>query len=223
MGQPKLLLPFRDGTVLDAVLGAWTASRVDVVVAVVRADDCELQNACRRWPLEVVCPDEDPADMKASVLVGLRWIEVNCEPSAADACFVSPADLPRIESSVIDRLIDTWLDAERSCDANGKAATDRKAGVDIDANMSVGCDFGSLVMPQFGDRVGHPALFPWPATRMIDELTKDEGIDRIVKRQPKRMVAFPAGKRFSDIDTPEDYRNTIDRDVADCDALPTDE
>ena len=47
MGEPKLLLPWRDGTLIEHVLAQWLASRVACVTVVVHPDDQELAAVCR--------------------------------------------------------------------------------------------------------------------------------------------------------------------------------
>ena len=54
MGQPKLLLPWKDGMIIDATLQAWAARRVEQVVVTVRADNRQLQKRCLKHPVEVV-------------------------------------------------------------------------------------------------------------------------------------------------------------------------
>jgi molybdenum cofactor cytidylyltransferase len=179
MGQPKLLLPWSHGKLIDQVLEAWTSSRVSHVVVVVRRDDPELCRACERWPVVVVRPEDPPGDMKASVQIGLRYLESQFQPTANDRCFIAPADLPTLTSKIIDRLIDTES------------------------------DFSSIVVPQFGDRQGHPALVPWEITGEIFQLAEDEGVDRVVQRHKKTAVPFAPEDAINDVDTPEEYQRAL--------------
>ncbi len=122
MGQPKLLLPWpnegsyssspqSDGNgisnsrVIDQVLHAWTCSRIDEVVVIVRNDDHELRNACLRWKVTIVQPEIAPRDMKESVQYGLRYLQ-KYRPNPIDRFFVAPADTPTISSAIINRLAD---------------------------------------------------------------------------------------------------------------------
>lgn len=105
MGQPKLLLPFRDGLLIDRVLRAWTSSPVDETVVVVRSSDTDLKQACEAWPVHVVSARHDPPDMKASVLIGRQFIAETLAPEPIDHCFVAPADLPGLTPDLIGRLV----------------------------------------------------------------------------------------------------------------------
>ena len=78
---PKLLLPISGGTMIEATLAAWRASRVDKVVVVVRTDDQELAIVCRAQGADVVLPPVAPPEMKDSVQYGLRHIEANFAPT----------------------------------------------------------------------------------------------------------------------------------------------
>lgn len=176
MGKPKLLMPWRDQTIMDHVLGAWTESRVDHVIVVMRKDDHPLRQVCSRWPVEVVRPERHPADMKASIQVALRHIDCAYDPSASDLWMVAPADLPRLSAELINAVAD--------------AARDRDG----------------IVIPQFGGHQGHPVAFPWGLASEVFSLAANEGLDRLIARHAAFHLALPAEDRVEDVDTPEDYR-----------------
>jgi molybdenum cofactor cytidylyltransferase len=179
MGQPKLLLPWRNGKLIDQVLKAWTSSRVDHVVVVVRRDDPELSRACERWSVSIVQPEDPPGDMKASIGIGLRHLESQFQPTANDRCFIAPADLPTLTSKTINRLIDTESDSS------------------------------TIVVPRFGDRQGHPVLLPWEITSEIFQLADDEGVDRVIQRHQKTAVPFATEEAINDVDTPDEYQRAL--------------
>lgn len=185
MGRPKLLLPFEDERLIDRVLRAWTDSRVSQVVVIVRTHDTELRSACEKWAgngiVIVVAPKTDPVDMTQSLQIGLRHLEDRFQPRSDDACFFAPADLPGISTQVIDRLCDNKLDSSR------------------------------IVVPQFGDRAGHPVLFPWDLTKQIFETGLAEGVKSIVDRSEKHPVLFAESERPTDVNTPEEYDRAAGR------------
>ena len=186
MGKPKLLLPWPtevdpNGTLIDAVLSAWTKSDVRHTVVVIRADDDLLEAACRAWPVTIVRPPLPPSDMKASIQFGLRYIASTWSPSKADRCFVAPADLPGLSTPLIDQLLQTEFDT------------------------------GKIVLPRFGNKAGHPVLIPWSIAQEIFKLEEGEGVDRIVARHEKHEVFFSAASVFHDIDTPEQYRIALEQ------------
>ncbi len=204
MGQAKLLLPWPtqdrpNGSLMDHVLSAWTTSRVDKVVVVIRSDDRQLDHVCRQWPVSILQPESAPVDMKASVRLGLEHLGLehlglkhlglehlglkhladHASPGPTSRCFVAPADLPSLNPQIIDRLALSPFEA------------------------------GKIVVPTFGNRQGHPALLPWSIIPEVFELSDDEGIDQIVKRHPKTAVPFPPESYIDDIDTPLEYQQAL--------------
>lgn len=185
MGRAKLLLPWGDQTVIDQVLQAWTASRVDHVVVVCRRDDGALAEACRRWPVVVVQPEPDPPDMKASIQLGLRRLQASLAPTQRDYCFVAPADLPTLSAPLVDALI-----------AAAEARADQPP---------------ETIVPRFGDRPGHPALLPWPVTDEIFNLPENAGVDQIVNGRQRIEVPLPPQQWVTDINTPQQYQQLLGR------------
>jgi molybdenum cofactor cytidylyltransferase len=176
-GRNKLLLPWRTGSVIESVLYAWRASRVTRVVAVVRARDRALAEACAAAGAEVVVAEPDPSEMKVSVRMGLAHVERSCEPSDGDVWLLAPADLPRLSARVVDRLLD----------AHNAAAP-------------------AIVAPTYRGRRGHPVLFPWPLAGEVDELGPDEGVNALLARCTLRLIACDDPAVLDDLDTPDDYR-----------------
>lgn len=186
MGQPKLLLPWAGHTVIDQILAVWTSSAVERVVIIVRRDDIDLRRACEKWPVTVVSPQQDPKDMKASLQVGVQWLEETVGPVGRDACFLSPADIPGISHNLIEALLECYRRLHASADEDVAPC--------------------QVVVPRFGERPGHPSLFRWHATKQITTLAEDEGLNRLVERLQKHFVDFSADERLPDIDTPAEYR-----------------
>ena len=180
MGQPKLLLPWRGRRLIDSVLEAWTTSDVSATVIIVREDDAELQEACQLWAVDVALPARAPRDMKASLQYGLRHIEQRFSPTASDSWVTAPADLPNLDSVLVNRVVD--------------AARQKQ----------------SIIAPKFGDRSGHPVLFPWHFADRVFRLGPEEGINTILASEDVHYIQLPAADRPTDIDTPEEYRQLRD-------------
>jgi molybdenum cofactor cytidylyltransferase len=179
MQRPKLLLHWREKALIEHVLDAWTASQVRATAVVVRPDDDELAAVVERHGAIVVRPPLPPPDMRASVSFGLGEIRRLFSPLAQDAWLVAPADLPRLSTPVIDRLI-----AEH-----------------------IGHPDAAL-RPVVGSRRGHPVLFPWHWTPRVRDLNADEGLNTLLQDGLTRDVDCgdllrPAD--LNDIDTPGDF------------------
>ena len=177
MGQAKLLLPWGEGRIIDAVLNAWCDSKVSVTVAVLRESDRELDQACRRRGVEVALTESTTADMKASVRLGLGFVAEYLSPAADDVWLVAPADMPQLSSRVIDQVLAAYV-----ADAPGP------------------------VVPVYGGRRGHPALFPWSFSKHIDSLGEDEGINVLLRGGDLVEVACDTPDAVPpDVDTPREY------------------
>ncbi len=90
---------------IEHVLRAWVTSRVQHVLIVLRRDDQRLREACREWPVSLVCPEHDPLDMKASLQAGMDYLRQHFEPADTDGVCIAPADLPSLSSELIDQLL----------------------------------------------------------------------------------------------------------------------
>jgi molybdenum cofactor cytidylyltransferase len=177
MGRPKLLLPWRNATVIEHVLAAWLASDVERVVVVVHPDDASLAEICRRAGAEVVIPPAAPPEMKDSVLHALDFLRVAAAPSASDVWLLAPADMPTLPTAAIDLVI---------------AAHDP--------------DDARILVPRHAGRRGHPVLFPWPLCDEVARLGPSEGLNQLRRRFPVRELDFIEPAVLADLDTPDDYR-----------------
>ena len=136
MAEPKLLMPWAGGTVIESVLAAWRASGVSHTVVIVHPDDRQLADLCRTSAVDVVLLDAPTADMKASVVAGLKFVAQRYEPSHTDAWLLCPADMPTIGAATIDRVLGAYRP-----------------------------DDPAIVVPTFQGVRGHPLLLPWPHPR----------------------------------------------------------
>lgn len=180
MGQPKLLLPWGEGRVIDAVLAAWRGSQVSKTIVVVRDDDEQLIAACQQSGVHVVRAGTATPDMKATVRLGLEFVEKTFSPAAEDVWLLAPADIPRLSSRVIDQVLSAY-----------RPESPRP------------------VVPVHDGRRGHPALFPWPFVQRLKELADDEGIDSLLRAIEIVEVTCEDGTEIQDIDTPDDYRKML--------------
>lgn len=176
MGAAKLLLPWGQTTVIDAVVERWRASRVDRVIVTVRPDAGRLAEACQRAGADVVLVDPPPADMRASLEVGLTYLAERYSPTPADVWLVAPADVPTLASTVIDQL----LSAHRPETPRVLRAMHRGAG-------------------------GHPVLLPWAAAARLRGLAANQGLNQLVRESAPIELECGAEALCTDLDTPADY------------------
>jgi molybdenum cofactor cytidylyltransferase len=180
MGRPKLLLPWADKPVIEHVLDAWNASRVDHVVMVVPAagdDGQRLAEIGLLAGVDVVVPSVAPEQMKDSVLAALQHITEQISPQPTDAWLLAPADMPRLSAAVIDQLLDTY-DPSRP----------------------------ATLVPTCDGRRGHPVLLPFDRAREVAALSADRGVDAIISKGIAVEVPVADAAIAEDLDTPEDFR-----------------
>lgn len=180
MGTHKLLLSWQQEPIIAHVLRAWVGSRVTRAVVVVRPDDAELIDQCRRFNVDLVFNQRAGADMKTSVQAGLEWLAATYEPSASDAWILAPADVVRLNSATIDRIL---------------AAHDPLAP--------------SIVVPVAGGKRGHPVLLPWSCAAEVHGLGAAEGVNAILSRHDVRELDCHDPAVLDDLDTREDYERLV--------------
>lgn len=177
MGRPKLLLPLGEGTLLEHLVSAWTASRVERTIVVIHPNDIRLAELARNRGADVVVPDSPPNEMKFSVRLGLEWIEANCHPAQTDAWLLAPADMPGLNSSAIDAVLSAYTP-----------------------------DDLRIIVPKHKGRRGHPVLFPWKLAAEVGRLGPNEGVSALLNRHEFFELDYPDPCVLGDVDTPEDYQ-----------------
>ena len=176
MARDKLLLPWRDSTIIESTLAAWRSSDVDEVIVVTRSDRQDVIGVCRQAGVSVVTPEAAPPEMKDSVRAGLHFVKATHAPTAHDAWLLAPADMPELNADVINDLL---------CEQQSHRL--------------------SILVPVQAGKRGHPVLFPWPVAEQVDTLTNDEGINVLLQRNPVCEIACDDLAIHLDLDTPEDY------------------
>lgn len=99
MGRPKLLLPFRDGTLLGSLIQALREGGVSDIVLVVAPGD----EALRAWGAEagvrVVVNPEPERGMLSTIRAGIA------EAGDREPLVVCPADLPALRPSTVRAVL----------------------------------------------------------------------------------------------------------------------
>ena len=189
MGQPKQLLALDGKPLLQHVIDAASASKLDEVLVVLGANATEIRAAIalpENGKVRIVVNERFARGFSESIRVGLA-----AAAPRSTAAAILLGDQPRVSTDLIDRMLAAHTIA-------GKAATRPIFGGAGDARVP-----------------GHPVLLArslWPALR---DLKGDEGARAVLAAHPElvnevRIIsAAPA-----DIDTPEDYRHVMDQAAA---------
>jgi molybdenum cofactor cytidylyltransferase len=179
MGRPKLALPLGERTVLERVIDSLRAAGVEHVLVVVGPHVPQLAPLAQSAGAHVLQLAEETPDMRATVEVGLRWLEGRFRPRPDDGWLLVPADHPTLDPHVIRRLLQ-----ERA------AARDR-----------------SVIVPTHSGRRGHPTLIDWKHVAGMRVLPAGSGLNVYLRQQAAETLELQVDSPnvLCDLDTPEDY------------------
>lgn len=180
MGQPKLLLPYRGVTILEAVLRTLQQAGIERILVVTPPDLPELGRIAQAAGVEVHVLAELTKDMRATVEAGLRHAEATFRPQGEDDWLLIPADHPTLDLEIINQLREAR-----------ESRADR-----------------SIFVPTWNGKRGHPTLIRWRHVEHIRNLPADQGINSYLRQQHGTVLEIPAQSAdvLIDLDTPEDYR-----------------
>jgi molybdenum cofactor cytidylyltransferase len=185
MGRLKQLLPFGEGTMLDAVIDAVLESPLDGMVIVANGQVTEVIEGRLPERCFVTLNDEARSEMIDSVRIGLDCLEQKLKPDSADGVMILLADQPQVSAGVIATCAET-------------VRLPRKPP--------------EVLIPTYHGRRGHPTIFLisrlkeielWPADKKLSDLTHDH--PEIVRELPITLCPMPI-----DVNTPEDYARLME-------------
>lgn len=173
MGGPnKLLLPVDGKPMVRHVVEAALASRATPVLVVVGHQQHEVRQALRGLKVQFVSNPDHAQGLSTSLKAGIAAL-----PPGAAGAIVCLGDMPRVSTSLLDRLIAAFAPVE------GRA----------------------IVVPTWRGQRGNPVLWGSAFFDAMRELGGDVGARRLIARNPDSVVEIDAGDdgALVDIDTPE--------------------
>lgn len=183
MGRPKLALEVRGRSVLEHVVAALREGGASPVLVVLAPHVAFLADLAARGGAEVLLLPEATPDMRATVEHGLAWLEQRYHPGPDDAWLLVPADHPTLDAAVIRGL----------CDERRR------------------CPEGSIFVPTWQGRRGHPTLIGWGHVAGVRSWPADQGLNTYLRAQGGCVREVPAGgpEVVQDLDTPEDLARLL--------------
>lgn len=179
MGRPKLLLPYRDTTVAGALLATLRHAGVERIVLVAAAADAALQAWARDAGVTVAVNQQPERGMLSSILAGLDALGGAAAIEAAGRpLLVTPADLPAIEPSTIQNLIDALARSD-----------------------------AALAVPAYRGKRGHPLAIAARVVSDLPSLDPAVGLRQLLDRHPVLELAVDDPAVVSDVDTPAEYES----------------
>lgn len=108
MGTPKLLLPFKEKTMIEALVDELLRSKSDKTIVVLGAEKESFERIVSRLPVTIVVNTRYEEGMLSSIQAGFEAL-----PNEVDAVLVCLGDQPLIPFSVLDKLIEAYKDTKR--------------------------------------------------------------------------------------------------------------
>jgi molybdenum cofactor cytidylyltransferase len=185
MGRPKLALPLGGATVLEHVISALRGAGVGPILVVAGPHVAELAILAEAGGAHALVLPQETEDMRATVEAGLSWLEDHFCPRPEDDWLLVPGDHPTLAPAIIRSLLAArqWAPA------------------------------GTILVPIYQGRRGHPTLIPWRHVAGIRALPPGQGINVYLRAHQEAImeVQVPTEEILVDLDTPEDYRGLRQR------------
>jgi molybdenum cofactor cytidylyltransferase len=177
MGQPKMLLPWGNTTVLGHVISSYQASGMqDIVVVTGGAHDSVEKLVIEYGAQSVFNRDYRHGEMLSSIQHGLQFLF--SERTGVEAALIGLGDQPQVQAGVVQRICDTFREG--------------KSG---------------LVVPSFQMRRGHPWIMSRSLWDDLLRLKPPQSPREFLTEYAGQIQYVEVGTSsiLADLDTPEDY------------------
>jgi molybdenum cofactor cytidylyltransferase len=173
MSSPKQLLPYLDTSLLRYITQTALQSHAQKVYVVVGYKAEEMFKGLAELPIEILLNPEWKNGLSTSLHVGLQKLD-----KESDAAIILLCDQPKVTSSLLNTLIDSYLEVQQP-----------------------------IVACRYGDTVGVPALFDRSIFPELLALRGDVGAKRIIEQYASKRteIDFPEG--IYDIDSDDDFHS----------------
>jgi len=103
MGEPKLLLPFGEKTIIEAVIENIVQSKIENILVVLGSDREKIEEKIKNLPAKVVFNPHFREGMLSSAQKGFQTV-----PEDTQGVLVFLGDQPAISNDIIDKIIDAY-------------------------------------------------------------------------------------------------------------------
>lgn len=187
MGQPKMVLPWGETTVLGRVVEVFSEAGVQNLFIVTGGDrekvDREISRLTNEFPITPVYnPDHEKSGMLSSILAGLNAI-----PEDAEAVLIGLGDQPQVEIATVKIILELF-----------------------DQNRQ------GIIIPSYNHRRGHPILLDSDIVRELKNLRLESTLRDFLNTHQGEISYVTAGiSVLHDLDTPQDYEKYLGKNKPD--------
>lgn len=189
MGQPKMVLPWGETTVLGQVVKVFSEAGVRNLFIVTGGDrekvEHEISRLNNKFPVTPVYnPDHEKGGMLSSILAGL-----NAVPEDAEAVLIGLGDQPQVEIATVKEILDLF-DQKRH----------------------------GIIIPSYNHRRGHPILLDSAMVQELKFFRPEYTLRDFLNTHQGEISYITAEiSVLQDLDTPQDYekyqgKNQLDQD-----------
>ena len=177
MGQPKMVLPWEETTVLGQVIKVFSEAGIRNLFIVTGGDrekvEHEISRLNNNFPIEPVYnPDHEKSGMLSSILAGLNAI-----PKDVEAVLIGLGDQPQVEIATVKNILDFFYQKRRG-----------------------------IIIPSYNHRRGHPILLDSAMVQELKTFNPEYTLRDFLNSHQGEISYIPAGiSVLHDLDTPQDY------------------
>lgn len=181
MGQPKMVLPWGETTVLGRVIEVFFNSGIQSLLVVTGGDrdvvEREVSRLINDYPVtSVYNPDYEKSGMLSSILTGLSAIPRNTE-----AVLIGLGDQPQVEIATVKNILHLFEEKRQG-----------------------------IIIPSYNQRRGHPILFDSDKAHELRAYRPDATLRDFLNAHPREISYITAEiSVLQDLDTPQDYEKYL--------------
>ncbi len=180
MGQLKQLMPYGEGTMLDAVVDAALECPLDGLVLVAHPEVADDFEGCLPEDCFLELNDDPSSGMLISVQIGLDCLTAKFNPAPNDGVMILLADQPQVRAGTIATCAETYR-------------LPRKGP--------------GILIATYRGRRGHPTIFSIQRLSEIAAWSPDRRLNELAQLHPDAVRELPITTQPMpiDVNTPEDY------------------
>jgi molybdenum cofactor cytidylyltransferase len=179
MGQPKMLLPWGNDTVLGQVISTYLAAGVEEVFVVTGGARPQVTEIVERHGAHSIFNEQfSSGEMLSSLQCGLRFLAA--EHPRVEAALIGLGDQPQVQEGCVRRICETFHQQT-----------------------------ARLIVPSFQMRRGHPWLVERSLWSELVELIPTQSPRDFLNRHAAEIlyIEMDTASILADLDTPQDYKN----------------